>query len=107
MITGFETINLDLTEDELALIPIFINGFKKRGPAILILFVRNTVFLTLIYCTIKLITDMNEARISYLCTHAARHRLTLDELSELLGYIVLDPKLLDMIWIESIIKISW
>ncbi len=42
----------------------------------------------------------HEARLGYLCYQAATNKLTLDEMSELLGYIALDPHILDLIHIE-------
>lgn len=36
----------------------------------------------------------HEARIGYLSYQAARNELTLDEVSELMGYIALDPETL-------------
>lgn len=45
----------------------------------------------------------HEARLSYLCTQAARNRITLDELSELLGYIALEPEILELILLEVIL----
>ncbi|MEX0598636.1 MAG: hypothetical protein WD512_19290 [Candidatus Paceibacterota bacterium] len=47
---------------------------------------------------------MNEARLGYLCTQTTKNRLTLDELSELLEWIVLEPKLLDLIAIETMLR---
>lgn len=46
---------------------------------------------------------MYESRISYLCAMAARGSLSLDQESELLGYIVLDPELLELIVIELLL----
>jgi hypothetical protein len=46
----------------------------------------------------------NEAQISYLRTQATNERLTLDEESKLLRWIVIEPKLLDLITIEGIIR---
>ena len=42
----------------------------------------------------------HEDRIGYLCYQAARNELTLDELSELLGYMAAQPEVLDYILIE-------
>jgi len=47
---------------------------------------------------------MEEIRLSYLCTQASLGRLTLEELSELLGWIALDPEILELILIESILR---
>lgn len=44
-----------------------------------------------------------EARISYLCTQAARYRLTKEEEAELLGYIALDKELIDLILLERML----
>jgi len=46
----------------------------------------------------------NEARISYLCTQAARKQLSQDEETELLGYIALDPNILQLIAIERFLR---
>ena len=46
------------------------------------------------------LTGMEEARISYLCTQAARGEITLEEWSELLGHMVLEPEIWEMIVIE-------
>jgi hypothetical protein len=45
-----------------------------------------------------------EARIGYLCYQAARNELTLDELNELLGYIILDPEILALIETEVLLR---
>lgn len=42
-----------------------------------------------------------EVRISYLCTRAAKGRLTIEEKFELLEYIAIDPELIDLIKIEK------
>lgn len=48
-------------------------------------------------------TGMKEARISYLCTRTARGRISLDEWSELLGYIALDPVTWKLILIAAML----
>ncbi|MEX1011060.1 MAG: hypothetical protein WDZ29_03280 [Balneolaceae bacterium] len=51
---------------------------------------------------------MNEARLGYLCTRAARGRLTLDEETELLSYIALEPGLSELVLLEMVlIEIRW
>ena len=39
----------------------------------------------------------HEARLGYLCYLTARNKITLDEMSELLGYITLYPHIIDLI----------
>ncbi len=46
----------------------------------------------------------HEARLGYLCYQAAQNQLTLEEMSELLGYIALDPSLIDLIYIEILLR---
>ena len=51
-------------------------------------------------CYRCLIYMNQEARIGYLCFQAARNDLTLDEVSELFGYMAVQPEVLDCILIE-------
>ncbi len=43
-------------------------------------------------------------RLSYMCTHAARGRITLDEWSELIGYIALEPQVWELMVIEAVLR---
>lgn len=47
---------------------------------------------------------MNDVRLGYLCTQTVRNRLTLDEETELLSYIALQPELLELIMLEVLLK---
>lgn len=43
-----------------------------------------------------------ESRLFYLCSRIAKSEITLDEYSELLGYIAVDPRLKKMIAFERV-----